>query len=113
VTFPAAPLIETVTDWYCPSCALTEQTVNKDNRFHHCPKLRMVSPLVRQGVHAKIERHMRQDYIGNEQPPRARPRTRLPTTTPATPRLCRSTAATPRSRPLKPPSDRLPRPRKH
>jgi hypothetical protein len=67
VTFPAAPLIETVTDWYCPSCALTEQTVNKDNRFHHCPKLRMVSPLVRAGVHAKIERHMRQDYIGNEQ----------------------------------------------
>ena len=59
-------MIELVTDWYCPNCGLTEQTVGKPNRYHGCPKLRMTAPLVAKGLSAKVEAKVREDYVGKE-----------------------------------------------
>ena len=59
-------MIAFVVDWYCPNCKLTEQTRDLPNRFHHCPVLGMTAPLVRKGTKAKVEAHLREDYIGND-----------------------------------------------
>ena len=66
--------------WTCPNkCG---QTFESDrilpNRFHTCPKLRMMTaPLVPQGTSAKVTLREREDYVGKEQvqldPERGRP----------------------------------------
>jgi hypothetical protein len=53
-------------DWYCPNCGLTERTGPVVNRFHHCPKLALTAPLLREGVKAKVEVVMREDYAGTD-----------------------------------------------
>ena len=55
------------TDWYCPNCGITDQTVNMPNRFHNCAKLGgLTSPLFRVGTKAKVEAVMRDDYVGTD-----------------------------------------------
>lgn len=52
--------------WYCPNCEVEAQTFDAKQPFHPCPKLPgLLSPLVRQGVKAKVEAVEREDYIGN------------------------------------------------
>lgn len=54
-------------EWYCPSCGLTERTRPLPNRWHTCPRMKMMTiQLVRRGVNAKIELREREDYVGNE-----------------------------------------------
>ena len=64
------PLVGAVHDWYCPNCHLTDQTVEArpHTRFHNCPRMGMLTvPMLPAGVKAKVERVMRQDYVGREQ----------------------------------------------
>lgn len=55
--------------WTCPNkCG---QTFESDrilpNRFHTCPKLRMMTaPLVPQGTSAKVTLREREDYVGRD-----------------------------------------------
>ena len=65
--------------WYCPNCG-KEAVVAQwtPNRFHTCPKLRMLSaPMLRKGVAGKVELREREDYVGREavrlDPERRRP----------------------------------------
>ena len=68
MSFPAVPVIDSVTDWRCPECGLTEQTVNKPNRYHNCPRMGgLTTPLLRAGTKAKIERVMREDYTNGDE----------------------------------------------
>ena len=64
-----APILRSVTRWYCPSCRATDVTriAGFHQQYHTCPKQGMLSvPFVREGVKAKVERTLRQDYIGKE-----------------------------------------------
>jgi hypothetical protein len=62
-----APQIKAFNDWYCPECGLTERTRPLPNRWHTCPKLKMLTvQMVRKGVNAKISVVERQDYVANE-----------------------------------------------
>ena len=59
------PILTSITDWYCPNCKLGTQTKGfVANRYHHCPKLSLTAPLIRQGTKAKVEAVQRQDYTG-------------------------------------------------
>lgn len=62
------PILDPVTEWYCPNCGLTDKTRGiVPNRFHDCPKLRgLTAPLLRLGVKAKVETVAREDYVGND-----------------------------------------------
>jgi len=56
-----------VTDWYCPECGATDQTkiAGPHQRWHTCPKVRMMStPMLQKGVAGKIVAHDRDDYVG-------------------------------------------------
>jgi hypothetical protein len=71
-------LLSVTQHWYCPNCGLTEETQNKPNRWHPCPKLRGLSaPLAPAGTKAKVELREREDYVGSERvqldPERKRP----------------------------------------
>lgn len=62
-------LITAHTDWYCPKCGKTDQTRESrpHSRYHDCPGFfGMSTPMVQQGISAKIETHEREDYIGND-----------------------------------------------
>lgn len=64
------PIIGGVTDWVCPNCKATDQTAETKPhvRMHICPKLGgITAPMVRSGTKARIVRHDREDYIGEEQ----------------------------------------------
>ena len=83
------PILISITDWYCPNCKKSTQTKGfVPNRYHHCPKLGLTAPLVRQGTKAKVEAKQREDYTGPNPllpsprgPVRAIPRTMNVTTT--------------------------------
>jgi hypothetical protein len=74
-----APLLSMVSEWYCPNCGLTTRVDRVvRNRFHVCPKLRMMTaPMVLAGTSAKVELVERGDYVGREMvrldPERGRP----------------------------------------
>jgi hypothetical protein len=62
-------IIDTVTEWYCPNCGLTDQTRGiVPNRYHNCAQLRggLTAPMLRKGVNAKVEARERDDYVGGE-----------------------------------------------
>jgi len=72
--------------WYCPECGI-EATVDQwqPNRFHTCPKLRMLTaPLLRKGVAGRLTLNEREDYVGKEtvrlDPERGRPVMNIVTT---------------------------------
>jgi hypothetical protein len=80
-------LLASITDWYCPSCGLTDTTrdTGPHIRYHTCPKLRYLSaPMVRKGVSAKVELHEPEDYVGDRlvqrDPERRRPVMSITTT---------------------------------
>lgn len=53
--------------WVCPNCDATAVTIGEPNRFHPCPKMHgMSTPMVPEGVVAKVEAHEREDYIRDE-----------------------------------------------
>lgn len=53
--------------WYCPNCTAEARTVDDKKPFHECPKLAgLTSPLVEQGLKAKIVTREREDYISSE-----------------------------------------------
>lgn len=63
------PLLARVTDWYCPNCSQTAQTVEPrpHTRMHICPGLKMLTaPMYPQGVKVKVEARLRDDYVGDE-----------------------------------------------
>lgn len=62
-------IVSQVNDWYCPNCGKTDQTTEPrpHSRFHTCPKLGfLTAPMLPAGTKAKVEAHLREDYIGNE-----------------------------------------------
>lgn len=63
------PLVGTVTRWYCPACRATDVTTRAGfhQQFHTCPKNGFLAvPFVREGVKAKVETTLREDYVGQE-----------------------------------------------
>lgn len=63
------PLVRRVTYWYCPNCHKESVTFEAKPHMqtHVCPKLAMLSaPMLQKGVRAKVERVLRQDYVGKE-----------------------------------------------
>jgi hypothetical protein len=64
------PILEpAVTEWYCPQCGATDQTrqAGPHQRWHTCPRLRMMStPMLQKGTAGKIEAHDRDDYVNGE-----------------------------------------------
>ena len=66
---PPVILEPPVTRWWCPACRATDVTrvTGFHTRFHTCPKLGFMSvPMVQEGNKAKVERNLREDYIGKE-----------------------------------------------
>jgi len=64
------PRLASITRWYCPRCKATDVTTlaGFHQQFHTCPKAGMMSvPFVREGVKAKIEMRVREDYVRSEQ----------------------------------------------
>jgi hypothetical protein len=62
-------MVNAVTRWYCPNCKLEDITTEArpHSRFHTCAKQAGLSaPFVHQGTKAKVERHEREDYVGDE-----------------------------------------------
>lgn len=58
-----------VTRWECPNCPATELTrvVGPHSRFHSCSGLAgLTAPMVPAGTKAKVQAHVREDYIGGE-----------------------------------------------
>lgn len=54
---------------YCPNCGATDATreAQPHTRFHSCSRLGGMSmPMVPQGVRAKVEAVVREDYVGAE-----------------------------------------------
>ena len=66
---PAA-LLDARQGWECPNCDLTEVTQPLPpgaSRFHPCPGLHgLIAPLIRAGLHCKVEAEERQDYLAGE-----------------------------------------------
>ncbi len=64
---PHVPLLVAVEDWYCPNCPATDRCLPLPpgaSRFHTCPGLHMLTaPLIRAGVHCKVEAEERQEYL--------------------------------------------------
>lgn len=63
------PILSRRVDWYCPNCGKQETTVEArpHTRFHICPKLHgLTAPMIEQGVQAKVEARLRDDFVGNE-----------------------------------------------
>lgn len=63
------PILRTVTEWYCPACRREDVSFlpGPHVRGHICPRLGDLSvPFVRKGVRAKLEAHVREDYVGRE-----------------------------------------------
>lgn len=61
--------LNAVQRWYCPACRATDVTTEPrpHSRFHTCPKLGFLTvPMVREGTKAKLEAHLREDYVGKE-----------------------------------------------
>ena len=61
------------TRWECPACGLQDMTRDGPpvpgstaQRFHPCPKLGIVAPMVAAGTVCKIETHEREDYVGSD-----------------------------------------------
>lgn len=65
----AIPILSVVHRWYCPNCRMTDVTreARPHSRLHPCPKLHgLMAPLLPVGTHAKVEAHLREDYVGRE-----------------------------------------------
>lgn len=63
------PLLSSEHRWVCPNCDLQEIThgTRPHTRFHSCRgALGMTTPMVPDGVQAKVELVEREDYIGRE-----------------------------------------------
>lgn len=63
------PIIGSATDWWCPKCKASDQTNEPKPhlRMHVCPKLGgITAPMIHAGTKAKIVRHDREDYVGQE-----------------------------------------------
>jgi len=63
------PILSAVHEWYCPSCHKTDVTTEArpHSRFHICPKMGfLTTPMLPLGTKAKVERRLREDYIGRE-----------------------------------------------
>ena len=63
------------TDWYCPECNETCQSVNtvidgktwRQMPLHYCPGLfGLLAPMVKQGVHARLRVNFREDYVKSD-----------------------------------------------
>lgn len=71
--------VTTAQVWTCPNCKLEHRSDRiLPNRFHVCPKLRMLTaPMVLAGTAAKVELRERDDYVGIDRvqldPERKRP----------------------------------------
>lgn len=54
--------------WVCPDCKLEHRTDRVlRNRFHHCPRHHgLPTPMVPDGLRAKVEVVWREDYVGRE-----------------------------------------------
>ena len=56
--------------WYCPNCHFSEtipRIAKPHTRMHVCPKMAyLTTPLVAEGVKAKVVRHERPSYVGKE-----------------------------------------------
>lgn len=64
------PMIQVTYEWHCPNCHLEDVThePRPHTRFHTCPALHMLTaPMLPKGTAAKVEAHMREDYVGDEQ----------------------------------------------
>lgn len=57
--------------WVCPNCTATDITrdARPHTRFHACAGLRgLTAPFVAEGVRAKVEAVIREDYVGADLP---------------------------------------------
>jgi hypothetical protein len=64
------PLLETIDNWYCPNCDVTDTTKAlppNASRYHTCAGLHMLTaPLIREGTVCKVEAEERADYLNGE-----------------------------------------------
>lgn len=64
------PLFNWPEQWVCPNCDMTDVTPPLpagQSRYHACPGLHGLSaPLVRAGMHVKVEAEERQDYLNGD-----------------------------------------------
>lgn len=61
------PILNSEQFWYCPNCDARDRTVDASTPFHNCPRLHgFSSPLVREGVKARVDAVEREDYVGKE-----------------------------------------------
>ena len=62
-------MLQTVRRWYCPNCGKEDVTTEPrpHTRMHICPKMAfLTAPLLPAGTKAKVTRHEREDYVGDE-----------------------------------------------
>lgn len=62
------PIVRRFVHWYCPNCQLEDVTHEQrpHSRFHTCPKLGLVAPMLPAGTKAKVFSVEREDYLGTE-----------------------------------------------
>lgn len=68
-------IIDFYTDWYCPECSETAQSVNtvmngksvRQMPLHYCPGLHgLLANMVKKGVEARLRVNYREDYVNGD-----------------------------------------------
>lgn len=65
------PLFDKPEHWVCPNCDVTDVTPPLppgSTRYHTCQGLHgLTAPMIREGMHVKVEAEERQDYLNGDQ----------------------------------------------